>query len=172
MLAGYRSLETLSIEPWTLPSSASRHISSRGPDANRLMPTLSLALRFTGGELDCFIARTVGASIAETSAELRRRYLSQIVRRSSRRSLLTSVIATMKPRCFDQGLVGVCDTDLRATSRDLPRTRERRMHSAILRSSDGRLRPAFRSIWFVGGGVFAANAFSQRATRFVIRPAT
>lgn len=45
------------------------------------------------------------------------------------------------------------------TSRDLPRTRE----SVELYSGDltqlvnGRLRPAFRSIWFVGGGMVAAE---------------
>jgi dihydrofolate reductase len=45
------------------------------------------------------------------------------------------------------------------TTRDLPRTRESvEFHSGDLaRFVDERLRPAFRSIWFVGGGVVSGE---------------
>jgi dihydrofolate reductase len=45
------------------------------------------------------------------------------------------------------------------TTRDLPRTRESvEFHSGDLaRFVDGRLRPTFRSIWFVGGGVISGE---------------
>jgi dihydrofolate reductase len=45
------------------------------------------------------------------------------------------------------------------TSRDLPRTRDAvEFHSGDLAALvDGRLRPAFRAIWFVGGGMLSAE---------------